>query len=132
MDNELLRLYVRLHKERRELDLNLKKKKAECAETEKKLLVEFEDAGMQSANVDGMTVYLHRQLHASTGELGKGAVIAALKETGMDEYVSETYSSQSISAFVREMEGTGQELPAKLKETLNIFEKFSLLTRKGS
>lgn len=131
MDNDLLRLYVKLQKEKREQDLAFKKKKAECAEVEEKLLKEFEEAGMQSANVDGMTVYLHRQLHASTGKLGKAAVIAALKETGMDEYVSETFSPSSISAFVREMDGNGQELPQKLKDTLNIYEKFSLLTRKG-
>ena len=131
MDNELLHKFVDLETKRRELDREHKRVKEQCAETEARLLKEFEAAGMESAKVDGMTVYLHRQLWASPGEAGRDAVVVALKETGMDQYVSENYNANSLSAFVREMENTEQALPEQLANVLKVVEKFSLRTRQS-
>lgn len=131
MDNRTLKRYVRLDTERKELETKIarvKDKQKECEETLKR---QFEKAGVQSVKVDGNSVYIMRQLWASAKDGDRQAVCAALKKGGMEDYVAENFNTQSLSAYVRELDGLGDPLPDGLKECVQVVEKFSIRVRKG-
>lgn len=129
MDNRTLKKFLRLTRDKKALDVKLEKVKQDLKESEKVLRAQFEKAGLDSTKVDGTTIYLHRQVWARAKDGDRGAVLVALRETEMDEYITENFNTNSLSAYVRECEKEGQEIPEKLKACLEITEVFSLRTR---
>ena len=131
MDNRTLKRLLKLDAEKKELEKKLEKVKETRKEVEGRLLTQFEKAGMRSANVDGKTVYIHKQLWASPKD-GRTAVCDALRELGMgDEYVVENFNTNSLSAYVRELDAQEEELPEKLSAVIDVVAKFALRVRKA-
>lgn len=129
LDTARLNRLVELDRERRQLENRIKEINSERGRLEEKILDEMQHAGVQNMNIGGATVYLHRQLWARPRDGNKQAVIAALHEAGLDEYVSETFSTQSLSAYVRELDSYDEPLPPELEEVVQVDEVFKVRTR---
>ena len=138
MDDEKLRRYVELDSRKRELKDELKTTNEEMRKLGEQLLNEFEHSGIQNINVDGVTIYIHRQLWA--GAKDKPAAIQALKKAGLVDYVAETFNTQSLSAWVREqvalaedddMEDIYDALPPEFRDAINVSERFELRARRS-
>ena len=80
------------------------------------MATQFENAGVQRVSVDGKTVYLREDLFAQ--RLGdEHALVLALRDADMEDYVLEKWDSSGLSAEVR---GWVKLMRAKLKKEGNI------------
>ncbi len=61
----------------------------------------------------------------------KAAVCDALRRGQLGEYVEETYNTNSLSAYMRELDREGRPLPPVLDAVLEIGEVFKLRTRRN-
>lgn len=130
MDTETLARFTELAEEERALKARMADVKQEKERLEEQLLNQFVDAGVQNTKINGMTVYVHRQVWANhNGD--KQALINALKNAGLEELVSENYSTQTLSAWYRELESLDQPVPDAVAPHLSTAEKFSLRTRRS-
>lgn len=124
--------YLELTERRRELEDRLAAVKAEAAEVERDVLDGFAADGIDRMTVDGRTVYLHSQIWASRPEgVETEDVVAALHSAGLGHMVNERYSSQTISAYLRDLEREGEELPPALVGRLEPTVKFSARVRRA-
>lgn len=105
-------------------DAALELAKDELQRAEQAALDAFERAGIQSIKLDGRTTYLRRDLYASTRKGAKEALIAALRHHELADLVGETVSGQSLSAYVREREREGDEVPPEIAEHITVAEVF--------
>lgn len=109
--------------------------KAEAAVLEAELVDAFGEAGMQSVNLDGKTVYLHRSTFAQRKPgVDAEMVKAALRASGAEELVTETVNANTLSAWVRELveaaeDGRGNGLPEAAAEVLELGERFAVRIR---
>jgi len=142
MDTAKLARFVEIEKARRELETRLEELKAERATLEEELLRQFQESGIDSMRVDGMTVYLKREIWAGAKDGDYERACRALREAGLDQYVQERFNTQSLSAYVREQarlladDTAGPDeilavLPEPLRDAISVTEKFSLRTRKA-
>jgi len=92
--------FVALAKRKAELDAELKSVKAKMDKLEAGLIGYYVENNIQNLNIDGRTVYLHRQVWASLKDAASG--VAALKAAGLGDLVKETCNGQTLSAWVRE------------------------------
>ena len=102
MNMEQLKEFVALEKRKRDLDSELKAIGARIDDLEQALVPQFLADGVASMKVDGRTVYIAQDIHASPAG-DRAEVIAALKRSELGQYVSENYNTQSLRAFVREV-----------------------------
>jgi len=134
---DLLLRFVELEKERKGLDAHLKAVKEKIVPVKEAILTQVFEAGIpfQNITLDGMTVYLHRQLWASAKTGQKEMLIEALKSAGLVEFVSEQFNISTLSAWVREREREGdystiqeltESLPEGIREAIAVAEKFDL------
>ncbi len=131
MNTEELKRFIALDDRRRQLETEIDKVKAEVAELEQLLLPAFERDGVERVSIDGKTVYLERKLWAKAKDGDKAAVCKALKRTHLGDYVEETFNTNSLSAYVRELDREGRPLPPSLGEVLEVSEVFKLKTRRS-
>lgn len=102
---DVVREAIALKKRIEELELELAPLKDKLNAMQPELLAWFEKSGDQRRTVDGRTAYLRRDLWVGVAEgVAKDAVMEALKEAGLGDYVNETFNTNSISAFARELE----------------------------
>lgn len=119
------------------------------APLEEQALARFEQLGINNFNIDGRTIYLHREWWAKSKDPEHMAeTIAALK--ACDEtapFVKETFNTQSLSAYFRErrlgyeealehVESDGNFTPRlfptpELEATIDFSEKVSVRSRQG-
>lgn len=130
---DLVSGFIVLAKRKKDLESELKGIKTQIADAERELVEEWEKTGTSQVKMDGVTVYLKRQLWAGY-EGDKDDLIAALKQDAdMEFMIHETYNSNTLSSFVRELQpdpATGlPEIPAHLKGKLKVTEKFTIGTR---
>lgn len=142
-----LALFVELDQRRRELDRNLKETTARLDALEEPLREEMSELGMANTRVNGLTVYIHRQLWASAAKrevtLPDGttemvgdneAACDALIAAGHAEFVHPAFNTNTVSAWVRELpedEETGMPiLPPEVQGKLSVTARYSLRTRK--
>ena len=116
---------------RRQLEAEIDAVKAEATQLEEALLPQFEQGGLEKVSIDGRTVYLERKLWAKAKDGDKGAVCKALKRAHLGDYVEETFNTNSLSAYVRELDREGKPLGPSLREVLEISEVFRLRTRRS-
>lgn len=102
MNIEQLKEFVCLETRKRELDSELKAIASRIDDLEDALVPQFLADGVASMKVDGRTVYIAQDIHASPLN-DRTEVIAALKSSELGQYVSENYNTQSLRAFVREI-----------------------------
>jgi hypothetical protein len=122
---------VALEERRRQLETEIDAVKAEAAELEQRLLPQFEQSGVERLSIDGRTIYLERKLWAKARDGDKAAVCCALKRARLGDYVEETFNTNSLSAYVRELDREGRPLPPSLETVLDISEVFHLRTRRS-
>jgi hypothetical protein len=118
--------FVEVTNELRELDNRSKELRSEREGLEQELLSEFEELGSSSIRLQGKTVYVHRQLWANARDGDYDRACAALIEAGLGEFVQERFNTQTVSAYVRELDQKGEDLPPELEETLTVAERFSV------
>jgi hypothetical protein len=106
---ENLREFVALEKKKAELNREIKQTQKALDALDTLLTQQLLDDGVQSVNVDGRTVYLRRDLYASALDGDRAAVVQALKDSGLSQYVSEQYNTNSLSAYVREVVREAEE-----------------------
>lgn len=129
-----LKAFAELENYRRELEETLKAVKETAAEIEPQLREEMALADMQSANVEGLTIYLHRTRYVSKKSDKDGVtserLCGILRDIGWGDLVRDGYAPSSLKAKVDEVLGNGEELPPELADCLNVGEAYSLRTRK--
>jgi len=147
MNMDQLKEFVALEKRKRDLEAELKAVAARLEDLEQALVPQFLNDGVASMRVDGRTVYIARDIHASPAN-DRAEVIDALKRSDLGQYVSENYNTQSLKAFVREVaeevrlrceqedrlfteEEVRAALPAPLGNSLKISFVHSLRSRKA-
>jgi hypothetical protein len=131
MNTEELKQFVALEERRRQLEAEVDTIKAEAAELEGRLLPQFEQSGMERVSIDGRTVYVERKLWAKAKDGDKGALCKALKRCRLGDYVEETFNTNSLSAYVRELDREGKPLSPALAAALDVSEVFKLRTRRS-
>ena len=129
MNTDELKRFVALEERRRQLEAEIDTIKAEVAELEQRLLPQFEQGGLQRVSIDGRTVYVERRIWAKARDGNKSAVCRALKRCHLGDYVEETFNTNSLSAYVRELERDGRPMPPSLAKVLEVSEVFRLRTR---
>ncbi|MBM3744570.1 MAG: hypothetical protein FJW34_02090 [Acidobacteria bacterium] len=144
---EQLKEFVCLEVRKRDLESELKGVGARIDDLEQALVPQFLSDGVASMKVDGRTVYIAQDIHASPLK-DRAEVIAALKRSELGQYVSENYNTQSLRAFVREVaadvrlqcqqqdrlfneEEIRAALPSPLGDALKISFVHSLRSRKA-
>lgn len=85
---------------------------------EEQMLGMFEKLGINNFNVDGRTVYLHREWWAKAKDPENvAATVAALKACDYtDPFVKEGFNTQSLSAYFRERRVAREEAIAQVAE----------------
>lgn len=131
MNTDELKRFVALEERRRQLEAEVDSVKAEAAELEQRLLPQFEQSGMERVFIDGRTVYIERKLWARAKDGDKHAVCRALKRCRLGDYVEETFNTNSLSAYVRELDREERPLPPALAAVLEVSEVFKLRTRRS-
>ena len=143
---ERLQAFVSLSNEKRDLEARLKRTVASLDDLESTLLSEMGNLGMSNARMDGLTVYIHRQLwaraaqHEETTPDGNVVLVSdpietcnALVEAGLGDFVHPAFNTNTVSAWVRELprDLDGQPiLPPELQGRITVREDFSLRTRR--
>lgn len=102
MNRTKLTEYVALKREKAQVEARLRVINGELSSLEEQLLDQFADDGITKVGTDdGATVFIHSQLWASPKEDEREALVAALRENGLEDYT--TINHQSFSGFVREL-----------------------------
>ena len=112
--------------ERRRVEAKLKKLIADLAVREERLVNSFAEAGIQNVKTaTGQTVYLNREIFAKlVGDPAKART--ALRRAGLGDFIKETVNSQTLRAYVREVE---EVLPKGLQPFIDVTEVFRMRMR---
>lgn len=132
MENHDIVEFVNLEKHKRELNDELRFVRDKIADLEIRLLDNFSNQGIQSMKVNGMTVYLSRDLKVSVREGQTQRLAEALKDNNLSELVKEAVNITDLKSHIVELDKDGDAIPEVIKEMLHIFEHFKLRTRKSS
>lgn len=113
----------------RELEAQLKSHKGELARREERLLENFAAGGIQNMKTSaGQTVYLNREVFARLVGDTKSAH-TALRRVGLGDLIKPTVNAQTLRAYVREKEESGEEIPRGLQPYIDIAEVYRLRMR---
>ena len=118
--------FVELTAERRKLEGKVRQLATELAAREERLVEEFARAGIQNIKTKtGQTVSLRREIFAKlTGDLKKSHT--ALRRAGLGDFIKEGVNTQTLSAYVRELE---EVLPKGLQPYINVTEVYRMRMR---
>ena len=147
MNEQPLKDYVSLEKRKKGLDDELKQVKAELDRLESVVIDEMVRAGVDKVAVDGRTLKITPAVFASPVE-DRWAVVEALKQAGLDQFIPQNYNDSQLRSFVREVaaevfaqaeeRGTpataseiADALPEPLGKALKIYLGHELSSRKG-
>lgn len=136
---ERVREFAELQARKAELNEEIDAINERCGELKPKILEEFEREGVPRLPIAGLgTVHLHRTGWARVVAAGggkptkqdKAAAREALRACGMGEFVQESYNTQTVSAWMREMAREGEDLPPELDGKLRYEEEFDVRFRR--
>jgi len=141
---DLVNRFIELDEQRKAKEGEVDAIKEELRLLERLLMERFENAGMQSMkSAKGTTLYIRRELWAGAAEGAGELLLSSLKAVGLGDMVEEKVNTQTLSAYVREVEkerfaGAAvspheivQALPEPLRKVVVVNEKHSLRTRKS-
>lgn len=132
MDTDKIRAYVRLRTLQHTAEAEAEDYKKQANDLQDELLEQFAEEGVRKISVDGVTTYLHRVLWAKVEEgASREQVVEGLKACGFGQFVSETYNTQTVSAWLRDLEREKEPLPEELQGVLTGTEVFTLRNRKA-
>ena len=118
--------------EKKELDKKTKEVNARIDALDRELSDAMAGAECEKFTRNGSTFYLNSRLFASPMEGNKDAMIAALKENGYGDIVTETVYANTLASFCKEqMAANEDELPDWLEPVVNTFEKITVGIRKS-
>jgi hypothetical protein len=138
---------VCLEKRKKDLGAELKQIQADLGRLETVVIDEMVCAGIQKVEVDGRTLKIVPAVFCSPVE-NRWAVVEALKEAGLDQFIPQNYNDAQLRSFVKETAAevfarAGQEdraataeeiaaaLPEPLGSALKIYLGHELSTRKA-
>lgn len=136
-DTDKLARFAELSARKRELQEELKQTNTELGVLEEQLLPQFENAGVQNMRINGMTVFIHRQIWAGAEDGDTERAVDALKAAGLTDYVAEKFNTNSLSAWVREQvavadtEDLYDALPPEFRGSISVAERFQLRARRS-
>ena len=124
--SDLVSEYASLTTEKRKAEAEVDKLKAQLGDLEEKLVNSFAEAGIQNVKTaTGQTVYLNREVFAKlVGDPAKART--ALRRAGLGDFIKETVNSQTLRAYVREVE---EVLPKGLQPYIDVTEVFRMRMR---
>lgn len=133
VDIRTVKAYVKLAKQKEELETRIKKVKQAMAELEDGVLEYMLQHGFQRLNILDRTLYISSTVYAKLLVAPKD-----LKDTELEYLVKEAVNSQSLSAHFREMMKVQNalsiddfDMPEDLKDKVALTEKISLRVRKS-
>lgn len=125
-----LRRFVALTEKKKAIDAELKDLKDQIGELEPDVLEYMQDNGIQSAKVDGYTVYLRRDIRASFR--GTPEAFAAVEANGLQDALTTTINAQRAASIVREfLKNDDEAAPAWLGDAFGIVDQFRAGIRKA-
>ena len=125
--------YVNLVKKKRDLESQLKKVKAIIEEKEPEILQHFQKHSLQNINLNGLTLYLKRELWAGRAKgVENEDAIKALQDAGLSEFASNRVNIASLSGYLRELDRDSEPFPKALEGIINLKEVFKIGSRNGS
>ena len=123
-------LWVTLVEQKRALEAELRPVQDQLNKLEAELLDDFADAGIQSVNAHGMTVYLNREFSAKLKEgVDKEDAIAAFERAGMKGCFNLAW--QTMRGIVREYQERGEALPPEVAAVVDVSDFYRLRSRKA-
>ena len=129
---DYVRTYAQLATRRADLDDEIAAVKARMEEIHPAVLEHFQVSGTQRTTVDGRTLYLKRDLYVGRANgITQERACEALREAGLGDFVAERYNANTVSAYMRELDRQGDQLPAVLEGILVVNETFRILVRKA-
>lgn len=150
LDMETIREYLRLEKEKKDLNASLKVVQEKLDALDVTITGMLLGAGVDSMKVDGRLVYLAQEVFIGAADgCERADVIAALKaDEDASAFVSENYNSQSLRSWVKEIaesvvtacrdagelyteDKVLEALPAGLRNVLRITFGKTIRTRKA-
>ncbi|HVJ95348.1 MAG TPA: hypothetical protein VNC41_00795 [Acidimicrobiia bacterium] len=132
MDTEPIRNWLHAKNEVGRMETELAEAKREVEELHRKALDVFEREGVASIRLDGRTISLRRELHASVRTNDRPLVIAALDNLGLSDLAPRGVNARTLSAYVRERAREGEGLPSELAEVVQVAELFKLSSVKST
>ena len=102
MDDAKVKQYVCLEKRKRDLDAELKQVEQDLKALERVVVNEMVNAGFNEVSADGRKLKLVPDVVASPVE-DRWAVVEALKEAGLDQYIPQNYNDSQLRGFVKEI-----------------------------
>jgi hypothetical protein len=101
---EITKELVALDREITGMAQSLKEKKAHRDELALRVAMELAKNGLQNTKTaDGATVYIGRRLYVSKAKgVAMEDAVAAVREAGWEDIVSESYNSSQLTALVKE------------------------------
>lgn len=104
MDSARAKEYVCLEKRKDSLAAELKQVDQDLKTLERVVVDEMVQAGFQEISVEGRKLKLVPDVYASPVE-DRWAVVEALKEAGLDQFIPQNYNDSQLRAFVKEVAG---------------------------
>jgi len=127
----LMRDLIALRNRKDDLKRDTKEVDQGIRETELKILDYFEKSGISNVSIDDRTLYIHRSQWArGRKDIDPEIVIEALKSNGLGDLVKETFSVQTLSAHVRDLDKEDREMPPGLAEVIDVSEKVTVGVRR--
>jgi len=124
LDTERMQKFVELEQKKKQLEWDLQRIKDEMTAVETDIIDDLIDNDVDKVSVRGRLLYPKRQVVANVHN--KQAAIEAIKKAGLTEYVGESYNANQISAYLRECDAEGRELPEEFRGIIEPYEKVKL------
>jgi hypothetical protein len=132
MNTDNLRKFSALKQRISETEALAKELRAEATELEQHILDDFADEGVNKISVDGQTIYMRREIWARRPkEIDQEQMAQGLMGAGLDYLVSSKVNLQGLSAYARELDSAGEDLPSGLDRVVNVDEIFRLGVRRS-
>jgi hypothetical protein len=130
MDIERMNTFKILKSLKKTLEAELRQTEQEIRQMEDEIVEMMVDAGVQSINIDGATIYLHTQLWARperedeesdrASDADYERACEALREAGLAELVKPRFNIHSLSAVVRGMDKNGEPIPEQFEGAIKV------------
>jgi isopentenyl phosphate kinase len=137
MNEKPLKEYVSLEKRKKEIAAELKQVSADLNRLEVVVVDEIVNAGVQEVTVDGRILKPVPAIFCSPAK-GRLAVVDALREAHLDEFIPPDFNDARLRSYVKEMaqdvfvragEEVADALPAPLGPVLKIYLSHELSSR---
>lgn len=132
MDMDKLRRLAELKRLKSSKDGELKTIKEEIEKLEPQVLDMFAEEGVDGIKVTNgvrpTTLFPKRDVRAHALQ-GPEGVVEACKAAGLEEFIHPTVNMNTLSAYLRDLEKAGEDLPPEFEGKIVAFEKFSVGAR---